>query len=824
VATIWYPSEDGQQIGLGYYKVFITANIVTVNKDALYIEAYSGVQNRLSYGARVDVEVNNNGVVSSGSGVVPEPASEAWRYVSDSGVAASWVARTGQDYTLTIPSTVSVYNDEGTLLGTMSGSISVDIPALDIPAMPQLSVSRVSDTRHDLTINADTTWSVNTKLQVAVSVNGGAYSVVYDDAFRSTYSYTTTAGNRYQYYVKAGNDAGFSSAVYSQIIYNTPNAPVIGTNTRESDTRNTLTWTNSNPSGNPYYSIQIWRSVNGSVMQLLQTLDGAATSFVDTSTQANSFYFYLVGCISGSLSASSDTSNVTYNTPATPSGLVASRTASNTVVVNFTNPARTDTAINIQRSTDGSSWSTLAPITGSGLTSFSDNPGGGTYYYRCRTVRGSLVSDWSERSNAVVTLTPPAAPTLTSPGNGATISQSQALITYRWQHNSIDGSSQTSAELGYSTDGGATWIVNTTTTGQSMSLTNGFSANQTVIWRVRTKGAADGWSAWSSIRSFTVKQQPQVTITSPGEIITNVPFNVTWDYSDSSGTQIRAVVSIQRTGGGLWILYNEAIDGDATSITIDTSEFMPTNGADYRLVVEVTSSSSLSASTSIAVHVDYIEPAMPIGSATVNAQDMSVTLSVAAGDDAGLPPTTSVGIFRVATDGSLVSLTGQVPSGTSYVDMFPPTDVDVVYRFVAYTANGLTSSTDVTVSLDSHMCAIITIAGRNVKVALDTRWNATREHKKTIFETAGDNPAPLVFYGRSQNMTGSVSGVATTNFTPALEGDLMAVEQFTGAGVLRLPRRDPIAADMTVTWSSRTKTTVDVTITWQRVRGDGLAL
>lgn len=243
------------------------------------------------------------------------------------------------------------------------------------------------------------------------------------------------------------------------------------------------------------------------------------------------------------------TSGTTYNTPAAPRGIVASRSAANTVMLTIDNPALTATALELQRSASGTDgWAAVKTVPGSPVAEAEDEPGGGTFYYRARNTRASLASDWSAASNKVVTIVAPAAPSLIAPASGVTLPKTQPTVSFSWKHNPIDGSEQSAAQLQHSVNGGSTWTaVQVTGNDQETAVANSWEKNAIVTWRVRTKGAHADYGPWSSVQAFKVCQVPSVAISSPaadGTVLNDVPLNVAWTYTDESGTQQRAALSI----------------------------------------------------------------------------------------------------------------------------------------------------------------------------------------------------------------------------------------------------------------------------------------
>lgn len=386
----------------------------------------------------------------------------------------------------------------------------------------------------------------------------------------------------------------------------TPAAPTDCTNTRNSDTKNTVAWTRGTNADTTYSSVLIERSTDGGSWSQIASVSGTATSYADTTTSADHYYRYRVRAYNTTDYSSYATSDYTYNTPAAPTRVRAYRTDATTVKIEVTNAARTATALEVQRSSDESTWATVATVSGTPVTETTDTPSGGTFYYRARNTRGSLASDWSPVSNGVVTIVAPAAPTLVSPASGIVVSKAQEAVTFEWLHNPFDGSAQTAAELRYSTDGGSTWTtVAVDGNTASYALSNAFAVNSSVTWGVRTKGAHKDFGPWSGNRTFNVYQQPSVAFAQPtdGFVVENTPIAVELQYDDPSGELASASLAIS---DGSKVVWSRTVTG--LSYEIASDEWAPDNEATYYATVEVRSSSSLTASASRKFTTAFVPP------------------------------------------------------------------------------------------------------------------------------------------------------------------------------------------------------------------------
>ncbi len=501
-----------------------------------------------------------------------------------------------------------------------------------------------------------------------------------------------------------------------------PPAVTSVSNVRNSDSQNTVAWANHADATHPYASLLVERQIDGGSWSQIASLSGSATSYADAGAQANHAYAYRVRPYNAAGYGAYATSGTTYNTPAAPTSIAATRSGSATVALAIDNPALTATALDIQRSTDGTAWASVATVTGSAVASATDTPGGGTFYYRARNTRGSLVSAWSPASNAVVTIVAPAAPTLLSPASGVTIAKTQAQIVFGWRHNPIDGSSQTAAQLQHSTDGGTTWTTVALSTAQTYTLANSFAVNATVTWRVRTKGAHADYGAYSASQAFKVCQVPSAAVTAPaadGTVINDVPIAIAWSYADQSGTQRQAVVTIKDAAGSS--LWSKAVAGAATSVSVPSSELLPANNATFSVEVAVTSTSSLTATATRTFATDYEEPANPGLSVEVDEVHGSVALVVYEGQ------------FETATLMNLIT-NGDFSKGT-----------------VGYNVFGST------INVDSGECTMIATAqyGRTYQ-AIPNQVAAHKRYHAALVK-AGSNLVGLG-YGYSLSLAHSGSG------------------------------------------------------------------
>lgn len=740
-------------------------------------------------------------------------------------------------------------NGYGAWAGNAEVFVNVTIPALPVYApnpVTGLSASRASDTRMNLswTNHPDTTHPY-TSILVERQIDNGSWAQIASigGGSASHADSTTTAGHVYRYRVRSSNASGTSAYATSGFTYTTPPACSACTNTRVSDTKNTVSWKLGTSVSGLYATIKVERSMDGGSWAEIASVSGSATSYADTGTSSNHAYAYRVRANNAAGYSGYAASSTTYNTPTEPSNVVAARKTETVVTVTMDNPALTATAAEVQRSPDAATWATIRTITSANVTSFDDTPGGGTFYYRVRNTRGSLASAWSAASNKVITIIAPAAPTLNEPASGVVVPKTQQSVHFAWTHNPIDGSPQSKAEIATSTDGGATWTTSVVSDSKTAAdLANGWSINATVTWRVRTKGAHADFGAWSNTRAFRVCQMPSVSVSSPavdGQALTDVPVRVAWTYNDPSGTQQQATVTVKSADG--FVLFTRTIAGATASLDIGTKDMLPKNNSTFTITVAVVSTSSLASSATRTFTTNYLEPAVPeiiIEQDSVNGR-VSATCFSGDRDGDNLPDTASLGIFRRNADGRLVPIVDKVVSGTGAVDCYPPLDQPLSYIATAYTDNGLTSEKEVVVTVPSRGFVFVNFDAASgyadvAKMAMDVEWNTDRQPDSEIIDTEGSED-PLVFYGSALQTSTEISGSVWWRTDTAPEGwsdapsMAAAFERLAkdrGIKIVRYPHGDVEPAHLTckLSTSSANPLVNGVELSGRKVRAHGLVL
>ena len=467
------------------------------------------------------------------------------------------------------------------------------------------------------------------------------------------------------------------------------------TATRVSDNQVNLSWTAA--SGN-IKAVCIERSTDGgSYSEVAVIWNPAATSWQDNATTADHSYTYRARYHhEGAYGAYSNTVTVTM-TPSAPQAISTAAAGGINIDVTLTNPSPVATKVQYEVSTDnGSTWG--ATQDSASLTSFSVSASG-TVKIRVRNYNATGTSDWLT-SETIVTICPPAAPTLKSPSG--VFSTAEGDIVFEWQFNTIDGSKQTAYKLSWDNDDGTV----TGTTGKvsssdnTYSMQNPFNVGDEVNWSLQTWGAATtgGYDGEGSSDpewiDFYVYSPPTLSITIDNAVviddvlyITDMPVSLTATYYDMAGfTCQAATVSLTKDGR---TLYTEAGTisevGGVTYITssLDVSEFLPENGETYTVVVTARSSSSLQTTANASFLVDFTEPVE--GSLQVqNEPETGYVSLLAEYDNTGADePAVSISVSRVNPDGTSTPLLTDGASGSGIVDRFAP--LNTAYQYAVST-------------------------------------------------------------------------------------------------------------------------------------------
>ena len=349
-----------------------------------------------------------------------------------------------------------------------------------------------------------------------------------------TLSYTATAlpAGSYFWHVRAVNASGAASpwsiTRSLTIDLTPPAAPLLSKPARAAVVIGTpsFTWLASNAA--VIYQFQYDNNANFS-SPTYTSVELAALGFTPPTIAPGTYSWHVrAKDAAGNWSAWSTARTITIR-PAVPLAPVLAAPA-NAFITNDTTPTFTWNAVaygnsyRLEISKIASFTIRLRSFTGpAGIRTYTTSAlPAGVYYWRVRAVNvKNAAGPWSAARTFSIDITPPAAPVLSQPANGAQLTgtptfvwlASDTAVAYQFQYDddtSFASPNYTSAEL-------------TTLNHTPPAMLVGIYA-----WRVRAKDAAGNWSNWSAIRVVTINPpatlQPSVTPTlTPTKTLTPTP-------------------------------------------------------------------------------------------------------------------------------------------------------------------------------------------------------------------------------------------------------------------------------------------------------------
>lgn len=525
------------------------------------------------------------------------------------------------------------------------------------------------------TFNGSAAWIGKTTKTKTFARKASDYTIT----IKTTYAGATVSG-----YSGCSNSGTVSTTVViPKVDTVAPAAPTDLVNTRNSDTQNTLSWTNNSTSSAPYSNIVIMRSVNGADYTTLATLTTLVSTYIDNTTSANNYYTYQVKAVNSAGAAASEVSNTTYNTPTTIQSITGERTAANQIKLTITDTiTKTATIQRVDISTDQETWTQLYENVwhGSHMETFSQ-VSTSTIYIRIYNVGpDGLTSAYSDIC-IIPSMTQPQAPSIVSPVNGSKINKANSPLLLQWSHNPVDGSTQTAAKVDVSTDNWTSYTTYTVGTDQFLSRELTAYDNGTVVsWRVSTKGAADEYSPYSTA-SFTVYTAPTVSIDQPGNYITSLPATVSATVSDDNG--INNITYTFYQNGALKYFCSGA---DLTEFTISQENFVMENYKEYVLTCIVYSKSGLSTSVSKTFTAAFPEPQSGMVDVDYDSESGYTTITVDIEDDPEKATPDSISLYRVIGDEEVL-LAANINPGTALTDKFTPLNTRYTYKVITYVSS-----------------------------------------------------------------------------------------------------------------------------------------
>lgn len=344
---------------------------------------------------------------------------------------------------------------------------------------------------------------------------------VYKTIAGTARSWTDTAAvstQSYRYAVEPYSPMGAASsrperAVPASILI--PNAPSAAPTVAYVATNKVdVAWVRNATTDRPYTSQKVLRRKAGATAwATIATVAGTATSYTDApGANYRLEYAILPVNAAGEAASTSPVSAVVTTIPAPPGSLSAKWSGASSILVSWPNFSSVGDAIDLEFSTDNSTWQTAATGLAISARSWTHASVSTTvpHWYRLRVRRTDATttpaSAWV-KSAVVTALTTPLAPTVSLPQSV----DATDVIRVEWVHRPVDGTTQTKAEVKV---GSTTFTVsggNGYYDIPASTLTNGTSYSLTV----RTAGASGTLGPWSSGLTLAARARPTVTITSP---------------------------------------------------------------------------------------------------------------------------------------------------------------------------------------------------------------------------------------------------------------------------------------------------------------------
>ena len=397
-------------------------------------------------------------------------------------------------YTQVYSGSTASYPDSGLQAGTTyyyevnssnstgSSAYSSPVSATTYPATPTGLAATATDFQ-SISVSWDAVTGATTyTLQRSTSANG-TYTQIYSGSTASYPDSGLQAGTTYYYEVNSSNSTG-SSAYSSSVSATTYPAIPTGLTASATDSQSiSISW--DAVTGATTYTLQRSTSANGTYTQVYS---GSTASYPDSGLQPNTTYYYEVNSSNsaGSSAYSSPVSATTY--PATPTGLTATATDSQSISISW-DAVTGATTYTLQRSTSANG--TYTQIYSGSTASYPDSglQAGTTYYYE---VNSSNSTGSSAYSSSVSATTYPAIPT----GLTASATDSQSM-SVSW--NTVTGATTYTLQRSTSANGTYTQVYSGSTASYPDS---GLQAGTTYYYEVESSNST-GSSAYSSPVSAT---------------------------------------------------------------------------------------------------------------------------------------------------------------------------------------------------------------------------------------------------------------------------------------------------------------------------------
>ena len=402
---------------------------------------------------------------------------------------------------------------------------------------------------------ADTSYEVDQYIDGSwVDVHDGG-AIVVDGNTGSTTIGSLAEATTYQFQVTALGPDGAASIPQQITVSTAPNDPTDLTASPFSTTSIDLSWTNNSANAD-YYSIERADAAGDNWTQI-DTTDGDASSYADSTVTEATTYQYRVAAVKGSSASGYATTPGTVTTfPLAPTGLTSTAVSATEIDLNWTDRSADPTAYRIYRATDGFSYARPGSDLAADATSFQDMsaPDGATTYYIVVAVDDAGESSASARTNAT---TPLAAPSNVLAATTTSTSTGDKTVDLSWTNNST---AATSISIERGVDG--VYAPLTTLAASATSYSDDTALENTTytyrVWAI--KGQVSSVHAASNFVTTLLSRATSVSLSSP----TATSITISWTDISAAAT----AYYVYRSGDGVTFTDTGAmLNGAANSFT-----------------------------------------------------------------------------------------------------------------------------------------------------------------------------------------------------------------------------------------------------------------
>jgi fibronectin type 3 domain-containing protein len=402
-----------------------------------------------------------------------------------------------------------------------------------------------------------------------------------------------------------------------------------------------LTWNDSDAVAKGFV---ILRSTNGRPFSQIAQI-GVATTWTDSSVTADTTYSYEIQAVNGT-TYSVATTPVSVSTPmSAPIGLTAAITSYTSVKLNWTDTDSAATQYVIMRSVNGAAFTTLATVTGTAASSYTDNAvsSGRNYSYDVTAASSTMSSAVSAQATAAIPLYPPTNVTATS--------TPASTIVLTWTNNDPG---TVGFNLLRSNDGVTFSLLSKVSGAATSSFTDSTCASgHTYFYQVQAYGNFGVSEAVVSNKATTALLTPSSLAAS----VVGASINLSWSIKDSLATGY--VINRSTDGVNFSLLFQ--LNSGSTNSYIDQSV---TSGHKYYYQIRAVGLGT-SSPTSAAVSVTVATPTPSQNSVTIATRYSGELVITATGGDDSISVTQSGSTLNITADGQ--TTTQPVPAAGLFI-------------------------------------------------------------------------------------------------------------------------------------------------------------